>query len=309
MENELQKATAAAHQHACGGLGQGQVAQYIPQLRLANPNHLAVAVTTLGGQIAHAGDAKVRFTMQSIAKVVLLAAALQNAGFEKVFSIVGMEPTGDPFNSIIRLETVNPNKPLNPMINAGAIAVTSCIPGATPGQRFGAVLDYARLLLGNPQLGWDEKTFQSERSYGDRNRALAYMMRSAGVIEGNVEEHLEVYFKVCALYVDCTEISMLGAVLANGGVHPLSGQALIAPAHIPVIRSLMATCGMYDASGEFALRVGIPAKSGVGGGIMGAVPGRMGVGVFSPALDRRGNSLCGVMALEHLSHALSLSIF
>lgn len=247
--------------------------------------------------------------MQSISKVVLLATALRFAGFDGVFARVGVEPTGDPFNSIIRLETDSSNRPSNPMINAGAIAVTTCIPGATPGERFGHVLEYARALLDNPELDYDKEVYRSESETGDRNRALAYMMRASKVIDGAVPEHLEVYFKACSLSVNCEEISFLGAVLANNGISPRGGKMLIEPFHVKVIRSLMSTCGLYDYSGEFALRVGIPAKSGVGGGIMGAVPSRMGIGTYCPALDPKGNSLCGLRAMEYLSQALNLSLF
>lgn len=306
---DLQRAVNAAHAHATKGLGSGRLASYIPQLQHADPRQLAVVVADLQGGLYSCGDDAHRFTMQSIVKIILLALALQTAGAKAVFQRVGMEPTGDPFNSIVRLETVNPNKPLNPMINAGAIAVTSCIKGKTAEERFALVLQYARLLTGNPALVYDEKTFLSESDFGDRNRALAYMMRSADVIDGSVSEHLEVYFKACSLLVNCREIATLGAVLANNGISPLTGQPLLDAYHAKIIRCLMATCGMYDASGEFALRVGIPAKSGVGGGIAAAVPGRMGIGVFSPMLDGKGNSHCGLMAMESLSQQLQLSIF
>ena len=166
-----------------------------------------------------------------------------------------------------------------------------------------------RALLDNPELDYDKEVYRSESETGDRNRALAYMMRASKVIDGAVPEHLEVYFKACSLSVNCEEISFLGAVLANNGISPRGGKMLIEPFHVKVIRSLMSTCGLYDYSGEFALRVGIPAKSGVGGGIMGAVPSRMGIGTYCPALDPKGNSLCGLRAMEYLSQALNLSLF
>lgn len=297
-----------AHDHAARWLGQGRVADYIPELAKKDAHQLAVCITDLSGKRYAAGDSKNRFTLQSIAKVILLATALSDAGFEEVFSRVGMEPTGDPFNSIIRLESVT-SKPLNPMINAGAIAVTSCIEGNNAEERFERILNVARLLLGNPDLTYDRDVYESENRTGDRNRALAYMMHSTHIFDGDVNAHLEVYFKACSLLTSCEEISYLGAVLAGNGKCPNNQKVIIEPFYVKVIRSLMTTCGMYDASGEFALRVGIPAKSGVGGGIMAAVPSRMGIGVFSPGLDAKGNSLCGIKALEYLSSVLDLSVF
>ena len=305
----MQKILQEAYQYASCSLGKGRPASYIPELAGADPFHLALAVTALAGNVHAVGRSKVRFTMQSISKVVLLALALRLCGYDWTFQRVGVEPTGDPFNSIVRLETGSTKRPSNPMINAGAIAVTSCIPGDSPQERFARVLDYARELLGNPALDYDRKVFHSESATGSQNRALAYMMAANGVIPENVPDILEVYFKTCSLSVNCEEISFLGAVLANNGICPRTGRMLIEPFHVRVIRSLMCTCGMYDDSGEFALRVGFPAKSGVGGGIMGVVPGRMGIGTYCPALDQKGNSLCGLRAMEYLSQALDLSLF
>lgn len=305
----LQQHVDQAYVHARQWLGQGKPASYIPELSKADPNHLAVAITGLDGSTFSAGNSDVRFTIQSISKTVILITAIRLYGYENVFARVGMEPTGDPFNSIVRLETMQSRRPLNPMINAGAIAVTSCIPGATPEERFGHILESARLLFGNPDMDYDRAVYLSESRTGDTNRAMAYMMRANGVIEGNVEEHLDVYFKACSILADCREISRFAAVLAGGGIRPGDGAQLVDTATVKVVRSLMCTCGMYDESGRYATRVGVPSKSGVGGGILGAVPGRMGIGVFCPALDEKGNSLCGIRAMEYLSHALDLSIF
>lgn len=305
----MQEILQEAYTYAKQWIGQGKVANYIPELAKVDPAQLAICITDLNGCTRCAGDSKAHFTLQSISKVIILATGLKDAGFDEVFSRVGMEPTGDPYNSIVRLETMHSYKPLNPMINAGAISVTACIPGKSPEERFERILHNARLLLDNPELIYDEQVFHSESETGDRNRALAYMMKAGKVLPGKVEEHLAVYFKACSIMVTCEEISYLGAVLANNGVSPRTGKKLIGPFDVKIIRSLMSTCGMYDASGEFALRVGIPGKSGVGGGIMGAVPNRMGIGVYSPALDEKGNSYCGIKAMEFLSKALELSIF
>ena len=305
----LQQQIDDAHAYAGQWLGQGAPASYIPELSKANPNHLAVCITDLAGCTLSAGDSQVPFTIQSIAKVIILITAISLRGYDTVFSKVGMEPTGDPFNSIVRLETMRNRRPLNPMINAGAIAVTSCIPGASPKERFAAILENARLLSGDPALDYDRKVYQSESRTGDTNRAMAYMMRASGVIEGNVEEHLDTYFKACSILATCSQISRIAAVLANNGICPETGRRLVDPLSVKVVRSLMCTCGMYDESGRYAIHVGIPSKSGVGGGILGVVPGRMGIGVFCPALDEKGNSLCGIKAMEYLSEKLELSIF
>lgn len=297
-----------AYDHAKKWLGQGKVADYIPELAKADSTDLAICVTDLGGRTSAVGDSKKRFTMQSISKIVILLTALKDSGFEEVFSRVGMEPTGDPFNSIIRLETMT-SKPMNPMINAGAIAVTTCVKGKNAEERFEKIRYNASLLLGNPDLDYSKEVYVSESATGHKNRALAYMMLSSNIFDGSVEEHLEVYFKSCSLMVTCEELSYFAAVLANNGVSPVTGKLLIEPFFVKVVRSLMTTCGMYDASGEYAIRVGIPSKSGVGGGIMGTVPNRMGLSVYSPALDAKGNSFCGIKAMEYLSAVLDLSIF
>ncbi|MEG1895241.1 MAG: glutaminase A [Oscillospiraceae bacterium] len=304
----MEKAVLGAYNHAHSWIGSGRVASYIPQLKAANIHHLGVAITDMQGNLYSAGDSRVPFTMQSISKLIILAAALQDVGFERVFSCVGMEPTGDAFNSIVRLEAAM-DKPMNPMINAGAISVVTCIEGATAELRFEKILNLARLLLNSPSLTYDENVYLSESKTGDKNRALAYMMKSNGVIGGDVGEHLEVYFKACSLLVTCEELSYFAAVLANNGVAPKTGVQILPPFGVKVIRSLMTTCGLYDASGEYALRVGIPSKSGVGGGIIGAVPNKMGIAVFSPGLDQKGNSFCGIKAMEYLSQVLDLSIF
>ncbi|MEF9983485.1 MAG: glutaminase A [Oscillospiraceae bacterium] len=304
----MQEAVNAAYEHSQKWLGQGQVANYIPELAKADPNDLAVCITDLGGRTDAIGQSKKKFTMQSISKVILLLTALHDVGFEDVFKRVGMEPSGDPFNSIIRLESMT-SKPMNPMINAGAISVTSCITGQNAAERFEKVRKIAGLLMNDPDIDYSEEVYKSETQTGHRNRALAYMMLSSKIFEGSVEEHLEVYFKACSLMVSCEQLSLLGSILANDGVSPITGKLVVEPFHVKVLRSLMTTCGMYDASGEFAIRVGVPAKSGVGGGIMACVPNRMGIAAYSPALDPKGNSLCGFKALEYLSAVLDLSIF
>lgn len=287
----------------------GKVANYIPALRKANPSYLGIAVKDCEGRLYCSGDYKQKFTLQSISKIVSLILAILDNGEEEVFKKVGMEPTGDPFNSIVKLETIMPSKPLNPMINAGAIAVTSLIKGKDPDEKFQRLLKFFKKISGNNELNINEEVYLSEKTTGDRNRALTYFMKDVGIIEGDVEEVLDIYFKQCSIEVDCIDVANIGLFLANGGRIPETGERVISEYIARIVKTFMVTCGMYNASGEFAIKVGIPAKSGVGGGIMAVVPHKMGIGVFGPALDEKGNSIAGYGVLEALSKELDLSIF
>ena len=297
-----------AYNHASQYTEYGKVANYIPELAKGRQDDLGICITTLDGERFSTGDVDVRFTIQSISKVIILAAAIADSGSDRVFTRVGMEPTGDPFNSIVRLETMT-RIPQNPMINAGAIATTTCICGADVAERFSKVLKLAGKLFANPNVTYDANVYESEQRTGDRNRALAYMMKSNGVYGGDVEEHLKVYFKCCSITANCDEISYFGAVLANKGICPRTGEQIIEAHTVKVLRSLMATCGMYDASGEFALKVGIPSKSGVGGGIVSIMPKYYIVSVWSPKLNLKGNSYLGMKFLEEFTTATEDSIF
>lgn len=304
IKEEMEKALA----YGKSFLGSAKPAGYIPELAGADPMQLGISIITADNQAFGCGDWKQHFTLQSISKVITLILAVEDMGMETVFEKVGMEPTGDPFNSIIRLEKAS-RKPYNPMINAGAIVVCSCIKGSCANDRTQRFLKFARKLCGNPELKFDEAVFLSERMTGDKNRALAYMMKTNGILEGDVEEHLDVYFHLCSLMVCSRDIAFLGAVLAGNGCDPVTGERYMSGNVLKLVRSLMVTCGMYDASGEFAAKVGLPSKSGVGGGILSVVPGIMGIGAFGPALDEKGNSVGGVKMLEYLSQKLELSIF
>ncbi|GGK35652.1 glutaminase 1 [Caldalkalibacillus thermarum] len=305
LQHELEE---LLHEHRPDGQ-EGQVAEYIPALKQANPSHLAASICLLAGEQVQAGDVDIRFTMQSMSKVITLAMALMDCGEACVFEKVGMEPTGDPFNSIMKLEIMRPNKPLNPMINAGAIAVTSLLHGSGTEEKVERILSFVRRLARNPAIGFNEDVYRSEQETADLNRALAYFMKQYEVIEGDVEDVLDVYFKQCAIEVNCWDVARIGAVFANRGRDPETGEVIM-PEHVAKIcKTFMVTCGMYNASGEFAIRVGIPAKSGVSGGIMGAVPHCMGIGIYSPALDEKGNSVAGVRLLQSLSARWGLSIF
>lgn len=287
----------------------GTVATYIPELSKADPSALGIYISNIDGTEYFAGDYDYKFTIQSISKVISLMVALNDSGKEKVFSKVGVNPTADAFNSIIPLEYKNPNKPLNPMINAGAIATVSLINGTSAKETFDRILDFTRKITNNKDININERVFLSEKETGNKNRALAYFMKDLGIIEPPVEDVLEVYFRQCAMEITCKDIARIGAMLANDGVLPWNGERVITRDIARTVKTIMVTCGLYDGSGEFAVNIGIPGKSGVGGGIMGAVPGRMGIGVVGPSLDEKGNSIAGIKVLEELSKQLDLSIF
>lgn len=289
-------------------LGQGKPADYIPELAKADGKKLGISVVTADNRRFQCGDCLEKFTIQSISKVISLLLALEECGATEVFSKVGMEPTGDAFNSIIRLDHLNHITPFNPMINAGAIATVTNIKGETVEKRFAKVLAYTRKICGNPEIGYNENVYQSEKRTGDKNRSIAYLMKSNKVFLGDVEEHLALYFKICSIEVTCNDIAHLGAVLSNGRL-PETGERMITGRTLKIVRALMATCGLYNASGEFAIRVGLPSKSGVGGGIVSVVPNSMGIGVYGPALDEKGNSVGGMRMLRYLSEQMGLGIF
>lgn len=287
--------------------GQGSPATFIPELTKQDPNQLGISITTCDGQRFQLGDCSVKFTMQSISKLILLAVALEDSGFDAVFSRVGMEPSGNRFNSLYRLELLE-KMPSNPMINAGAIAVSGCITG-TQDERIEKILAMACRCMGVPAVQRDGQVFQCEVDTGHRNRALLHMMRDNGVMDGPLEDHLQLYYHACSMLVDCDMLSHFGALLSNGGRVPGGEEQVLSPDTARLLRTLMASCGLYDYSGRFAWQVGLPAKSGSSGGIMACAPGKLGIGTFSPLLAPTGNSICGMKALEYLSRALSLSIY
>ncbi|GAD14367.1 glutaminase [Geobacillus kaustophilus GBlys] len=287
----------------------GKVADYIPALGKADPNELSIAVYTPDGKVASAGDVTVKVTLQSISKIIALALVLIDRGEDEVFRKVGMEPTGDPFNSIAKLEEVQPAKPLNPMINAGALAVTHMIRGRSVEERLERLLAFVRRLAGNEQIAYSEEVARSEFETAFLNRSLCYFLKQHRIIDEDVEELMELYTKQCAIEMTCIDLARIGLVLALDGRDPHSSEPLMPLDVARICKTFMVTCGMYNSSGEFAIKVGIPAKSGVSGGILAAVPGRCGIGVFGPALDDKGNSLTGVKLLERLSKTYSLSIF
>ena len=291
--------------YAEGFLAEGKVSDYIPLLADANPAQMGCAVMMPDGVLHKIGDCDVLFTMQSISKVISLMYALKTFGCDEVFSKVGMEPSGDPFNCFIKLETAG-EKPFNPFINAGAITVISLL---AENATFQEILDFSCKVFGD-NVAVNEEVFYQEAKAGKRNRSMAYLMASKGVLGENVDAYLDFYFRLCAVNVNAGHLAHMGAVLASGGKNPCTGtgEEIVPEWVVRVTKAIMLTCGMYDGSGEFAVSVGLPAKSGIGGGIV-ACGGGLGIGVFGPALDQKGNSVGGTKALWYLSDKLGLNMF
>jgi glutaminase len=287
----------------------GQVADYIPALGKANPNTLSIAIHYPDGRCVSAGDIDKKFTLQSISKVISLALVLMDRGKDYVFERVGMEPTGDPFNSIAKLETMAPGKPLNPMINAGALVVTHMIKGNSVEERFQRLLGFIQELAQDISISYCEEVARSELETAHLNRALCYFLKQHKMMDEDVESVMDIYTKQCAIQMNCLDLARIGMVFARDGVDPDTGKQIMPTDVARICKTFMVTCGMYNASGEFAIKIGIPAKSGVSGGIMGAVPGKFGIGIFGPALDEKGNSIAGMKLLELLSKNYMLSMF
>jgi glutaminase len=283
----------------------GRVADYIPELLTADPNWCALALVSVEGHLYQAGDADRPFTLQSISKPFVYALALTDLGLEEVSARVGAEPSGEPFNAI-SLEPLT-GRPANPMINAGALMTTSLVQAVSISARFERIRECLSAFAGH-RLSVDEAVFASEMETGDRNRALAYLMRNAGSLRESVEECIEVYFKQCALSVTTADLAVMAATLANGGVNPRTTVRVVEDRVASHVLSVMTTCGMYDFSGEWLLRVGLPSKSGVSGGIIAVSPAQFGIGVFSPPLDDNGNSERGIEILRELSNRFDLHV-
>lgn len=289
--------------------GYGKVASYIPELSNSPIDALGIHIMDAQGQTASAGDTGLSFTMQSISKVFTLILALMDNGEDAVFDKVGMEPTGDNFNSMLKLELVQPGIPFNPLINAGAIAISSLIAGSNPAEKSARVLDFLRQLSNNSSLSYDLDVYRSEKDTANLNRSMAYFLKDNGVLQGQVEDVLDVYFRHCSVSVTCADLAQMALVLAHNGKNPLTGEELIPRRYVQIAKTFMITCGMYNASGEFAIQVGLPAKSGVSGGILSMVPGRYGIGLVGPSLNRKGNSIAGVALLEAISQEFDWSLF
>ena len=286
----------------------GAVAGYIPELARVDPGQFGLAVIDAEGRVEAAGDCDVPFSIQSISKVFTLTLALGLAG-DRLWERVGREPSGSPFNSIVQLEREQ-GVPRNPFINAGAIAVTDTIlAGRRPRETLGEILRFVQSLAMDDAIAIDREVAASEARTGFRNAALANYMKSFGVLRNPVEFTLGVYFHHCAIAMSCRQLARAGRFLAHLGRDPGSGFSVVQPERARRINALMLTCGHYDGSGEFAYRVGLPGKSGVGGGILAVAPGRASVAVWSPGLDAAGNSHLGRIALEALARRMGWSIF
>ncbi|UCX03953.1 glutaminase B [Shewanella glacialimarina] len=287
-------------------LGKGKVANYIPALANIDSTKLAIAVTTVDGQTIGAGDYLEPFSIQSISKVFSLTLALNLYSEDEIWSRVGKEPSGHSFNSLVQVE-LERGKPRNPFINAGALVIADLLQTRSSAPKH-QMLEVVRKLSMNPTISYDKVVADSEFAFSARNAAIAYLMKSFGNFNGVVENVLKNYFHYCALKMNCADLSKSMLYLANRG-KTLSGEQWITPIQTRQLNALLATSGLYDGAGEFAYRVGMPGKSGVGGGIIAVIPGDMSVCVWSPELDGNGNSLAGTAMLEHLCQKLGRSIF
>jgi len=287
-------------------LAEGAVADYIPELAHVDPDRFGICIATRDGFVYEVGDSRQSFTIQSISKPLTYGLALEQHGEDAVLAKIGVEASGDAFNAIsLRPHT---GAPLNPLINAGAIAACGLVPGATVGQKTDSILDAYSRYAGRP-LDVDETVYASESRTGHRNRAIGWMLRNFSILSDDPTPTLEAYFRQCAIRVTCRDLALIGATLANGGVNPVTGIRAIAEEYVQDVLSVMATCGMYDYSGEWLYRTGLPAKSGVGGGILAVQPGRIGIGVYSPRLDAQGNSVRGIAVCRELATDLGLHLF
>ncbi|MFC0301284.1 glutaminase [Virgibacillus soli] len=297
----------------------GEVASYIPKLQEANPHHLGITIIGNNGLEISSGDVEIPFTIQSISKVISFIVACMERGVSYVLDRVDVEPTGEAFNSIMHIEMNQVKKPFNPFVNAGAITITSMLNGNTSDEKLASILNMLEKMLGyRPVL--DVDIYESERDSSMRNRAIGYYLLETGLLESDLNITLETYFKQCSIEISVHDLAKIGLILANDGFDPQRNEEIIPRQIARITKALMLTCGMYDASGKFATYVGVPAKSGVSGGIIAVAPPRVrdeampflsgcGIGVFGPSLDDKGNSVAGIRLLRHIASQWDLSIF
>lgn len=286
--------------------GHGKVADYIPALAEVDPRQLGIVVDTLDLKSYRTGDTEVPFSIQSISKVFTLSMVISHMG-EELWNSVGREPSGNPFNSLVQLEHER-GIPRNPFINAGALVVTDRLISLYPRPKE-AILDFVRTLAGTGDIYYDNRVANSERDNADRNLALAYFMKSFGNIHNDVETLIDVYCHQCSIAMSCADLARSFLVFANRGVNPIDGKRVLTVSQSKRIGAVMATCGFYDESGDFAFRVGLPGKSGVGGGIAAYMPGKLAMSVWSPELNSFGNSLVGIETFERFTTDIRSSIF
>ena len=286
---------------------QGNVASYIPALANIDPNQFSMAICMFDGTTYGVGDINKKISIQSISKIFTFTLALNYYGKE-LYKRVGHEPSGDPFNSLVQLEYEN-GIPRNPFINAGAIVTADSLVSIYKDETFNQILDFIKIVTNSEDINYDEEIFQSELEHGFRNFALINMIKSYGNIQNSIEDVINTYFKQCSIMMSPKELAKSMLFLANHGINPLTNEQIITESKAKRINSLMLTCGHYDASGDFAYKVGLPGKSGVGGGIVAIVPKKMAICVYSPKLNNQGNSLIGTIALELFTTKTGLSIF
>lgn len=303
MENSLKKIIEKNRKFA----KEGKVANYIPALSAADENHIGVCLSDINGKLYKYGDYNVKFTIQSISKVLSLMLAIMDNGHENVFKRVGYESTDEPFNTMYKLDFDHINKPANPMINSGAIVTSSLIKGEGK-EKFNRLLDLIREITENPDINYNKEVFLSEKKTGDKNRAIAYLMNSKSMIHGDVEEILDNYFKQCSIEMDVVDLSKIGSFLAGNWRNTRFSYDIYKNKISGTLVGLMLTCGMYNFSSEYAIKVGIPSKSGVSGGLLGTIPGSMGIGVYSPPLDNKGNSIVGYNIMKDLAKKLEANL-
>ena len=308
MTADLARCVAEAYDLALPHRGKGKVADYIPALATVDPNRFGFALALPDGTVHTAGDVDIPFSIQSVSKVFTLALALRRLG-SSLWESVGREPSGSAFNSIVQLESEY-GIPRNPLINAGAIATTDrLIDGRGDDATVAEILHFLRARAGDDGVAIDAEVAASESETGARNRSLGYFMKGFGNLRHPVEEALGVYFRQCAIAMSCRQLARAGLFLAMEGRDPLTGEQIIKPHRARRINAIMMLCGHYDNSGEFAFRVGLPGKSGVGGGILCIAPGQGSIAVWSPGLTEAGTSLVGAIALEHFAYAAGWSVF
>jgi glutaminase len=284
----------------------GALADYIPELTRADPEGFGIAIATVGGGVHTIGDTDTPFTIQSVSKAFVYCLALELAGRDAVLARVGVEPSGDAFNAIVF--DPRTNRPFNPMMNAGAITVSGIVRDFAGAGAFDRILERLSEAAGR-KLSVDDAVYRSESETGHRNRAIGHLLRNFGALEGSVDEALDIYFRQCSILVTAADLACMGATLANIGQNPVTGRQVFDLVAVRSTLAVMFTCGMYDYSGNWAYDVGVPAKSGVGGGIVGVVNRQLGIGTYSPRLDPKGNSVRGVDAFTELSNELGLHAF
>lgn len=302
IDELLARAYAHAERHH-----EGTVADYIPILGEADPEAFGLCVADVNGGLHELGDTRTRFSIQSISKAFVYALLCEEIGHERVLEVVGVNNTGLPFNSVVAIE-LNDGHPMNPMVNAGAIATTALMPGDTAEAQWEAVRTGLSRFAGRP-LDIDQVVYRSEADTNHRNRAIAQLLESYGHLDGDPLEIVDVYTRQCSLLVDARDLAVMGATLADGGVNPLTGERVVSADVSRDTLAAMAASGLYERSGEWLFEIGLPGKSGVAGGLVTIAPGKVGIGAYAPRLNSAGNSVRGQIGTAYLSRALGLNIF